>query len=275
MKNRWLHSVPLGSLRRLGSVRGRLGPTADSEVPIPDCPPSWTGCGSLHLSDFHLGFPSRGERAVHRAVRWAPRASRTSPRSRAISCRGRVQSRGCAMLLDRLPSSFAVLGNHDFAISRDPFSKPSALNELGATTLLADEARTVELRGRRVQIVGGRPTLVSAGHGAARTPRRSRCGSPDPALPFSERDRQAAGRCLRPRPRRASPRAARSAFRTDAGRSGLRTCAGPTRRGSTAARVVFCTSRPGSALLSFRSGSSRGRKQQSSSSELARRQLLR
>ena len=38
------------------------------------------------------------------------------------------------MLLDRLPGSFAVLGNHDFASSRDPFSKPSAVTELGSTT---------------------------------------------------------------------------------------------------------------------------------------------
>ena len=67
------------------------------------------------------------------------------------------------MLLDRLPGSFAVLGNHDFAMSRDPFSKSSALTELGSTTLLADEARTVELRGRRVQVVGVDPRSYRKG----------------------------------------------------------------------------------------------------------------
>jgi predicted MPP superfamily phosphohydrolase len=61
------------------------------------------------------------------------------------------------MLLDRLPGSYAVLGNHDYAVSRDPFSKPSAVSELGETTVLEDEARTVELRGRRVQVVGVDP----------------------------------------------------------------------------------------------------------------------
>lgn len=73
------------------------------------------------------------------------------------------------MLLDLLPSSYAVLGNHDFASSRDPFSKASAVNELGSTTVLADEARTVELRGRRVQIVGVDPR--SYRHGTARPER--------------------------------------------------------------------------------------------------------
>jgi predicted MPP superfamily phosphohydrolase len=67
------------------------------------------------------------------------------------------------LLLNRLPGSFAVLGNHDFAISRDPFSKPSALSDLAPTTLLADEARTVELRGCRVQIVGVDPRSYRTG----------------------------------------------------------------------------------------------------------------
>jgi predicted MPP superfamily phosphohydrolase len=60
-------------------------------------------------------------------------------------------------LLERLPRCYAVLGNHDFAITRDPFSHPIELLDLGRATLLADDARTVELRGRRVQIVGVDP----------------------------------------------------------------------------------------------------------------------
>lgn len=67
------------------------------------------------------------------------------------------------MLLARLPGSFAVLGNHDFAISRDPFAKPSAVTELGSTTVLVDEARSVELRGRQVQVVGVDPRSYRRG----------------------------------------------------------------------------------------------------------------
>src|SRR5919198_5467373 len=60
-------------------------------------------------------------------------------------------------LLARLPNCHAVLGNHDFAITRDPFAHPVELLDLRPATLLADDGRTLELRGRRVQIVGVDP----------------------------------------------------------------------------------------------------------------------
>ena len=60
-------------------------------------------------------------------------------------------------MLARLPGCYAVLGNHDFALTRDPFSRPVELDELAPATLLADDSRTVELRGRKVQIVGVDP----------------------------------------------------------------------------------------------------------------------
>ena len=50
-----------------------------------------------------------------------------------------------------------MLGNHDFALSRDPFSKPVDLLRLRDATLLADEAVEVELRGRRVELAGVDP----------------------------------------------------------------------------------------------------------------------
>ena len=133
-------------------------------VPLPGLPEELAGLRVVHLSDFHLGFPSRGERAVHRAVRWA--AAREPD---LIAITGDLLSRPSAeprlrMLLGRLPRSYAVLGNHDFAISRDPFSKPSAVTELGSTTVLADEARAVELRGRRVQILGVDPRTYRKGN---------------------------------------------------------------------------------------------------------------
>ncbi len=147
------------------------------EVPLPGLPAELDGLRIAHLSDFHLGFPSRGERAVHRAVRWT---AVREPDITAIT--GDLLSRPSAeprlrMLLSRLPASFAVLGNHDFAISRDPFSKESALTELGSTTLLSDDARTVELRGCRVQIVGVDPRSYRRG-----TARPERLADPDADL---------------------------------------------------------------------------------------------
>lgn len=132
-------------------------------VPLPGLPEELAGLRIVHLSDFHLGFPSRGERAVHRAVRWTVARE---PDLTAIT--GDLLSRPGAeprlrMLLDRLPTAYAVLGNHDFAITRDPFSKASALADLGSTTLLSDEARTLDVRGRRVQIVGVDPRSYRRG----------------------------------------------------------------------------------------------------------------
>jgi uncharacterized protein len=127
------------------------------EVGLQRLPPELEGLRIIHLSDFHLGFPSRGTRAVDRAVEWA-----AERRPDLVLISGDLLARPRAepklrQLLERLPSSYAVLGNHDFALSRDPFSKPAELSELGSTVLLEDEARTVELRGKRVQIVGVDP----------------------------------------------------------------------------------------------------------------------
>jgi uncharacterized protein len=66
-------------------------------------------------------------------------------------------------LLERLPRCYAVLGNHDLAISRDPFSRVVKLEELAPARLLLDEAETIELRGRKVQIAGVDPRSYRRG----------------------------------------------------------------------------------------------------------------
>jgi predicted MPP superfamily phosphohydrolase len=61
-------------------------------------------------------------------------------------------------VLAALPPSLAVLGNHDYGIARDPFAERSAPFALPPPhRLLADESVTLELRGRRVQLVGVDP----------------------------------------------------------------------------------------------------------------------
>jgi uncharacterized protein len=132
-------------------------------VPIPGLPPELEGLRVVHLSDFHLGFPSRGERAVERAIDWT-----AAREPELVLITGDLLSRPGAesklrKLLERVPGSFAVLGNHDFAHSRDPFSTSSPVSDLPSTTLLFDEARTVELRGRAVQIVGVDPRTYRLG----------------------------------------------------------------------------------------------------------------
>lgn len=131
--------------------------------PVPSLPPELQGLRIAHLSDFHLGVPSRGAVAVNRAVEWvAARAPDLVLISGDLLSRPRAEDRLQA-LLARLPACYAVLGNHDFAHSKDPFSKPSALGDLGSATLLMDDARTIEVHGRRVQIAGVDPRSYRGG----------------------------------------------------------------------------------------------------------------
>jgi uncharacterized protein len=133
------------------------------DVHLPGLPRELVGLRIAHLSDFHLGVPSRGARAVERAVDWA-----VGEEPDLILITGDLLSRPRAEprlreLLVRLPTSFAVLGNHDFALSRDPFSKPAALEHLDETVLLEDDQRTLDVRGRRIQIVGVDPRSYRRG----------------------------------------------------------------------------------------------------------------
>jgi predicted MPP superfamily phosphohydrolase len=133
------------------------------DCPLPGLPDELVGLRVAHLSDFHLGMASRGARAVERAVEWV---AERRPELTLIS--GDLLSRRSGEprlreLVARLPDCFAVLGNHDFGTSRDPFADSRPVFDLGPATLLLDEARTLELRGRRVQIVGVDPRTYRRG----------------------------------------------------------------------------------------------------------------
>ena len=59
----------------LGAASRRGGCGCETlDVPLPGLPPELDGLRIVHLSDFHLGVPSRGSRAVERAVDWVERA---------------------------------------------------------------------------------------------------------------------------------------------------------------------------------------------------------
>ena len=137
------------------------------EVPVDGLPPELDGVRIAHLSDFHLGVPSRGTVAVERAVDWvAARRPDLVCTTGDLLSRPRGEQR-LRRLLDRLGPGFAVLGNHDYAQSRDPFSRAVYVDDLGATVLLADESRIVELRGLPVQISGIDPRSYSRGRARA------------------------------------------------------------------------------------------------------------
>ena len=124
------------------------------DLMVDGLPAELDGLRVVHLSDFHLGLPSRGARAVGRGARWA------RERDPDLVCitgdlvsrpRGEAQLRA---LVRDLPRCYAILGNHDLAISRDPFSKAVELEGLEPASLLLDEGVEVELRGERVWIAG-------------------------------------------------------------------------------------------------------------------------
>jgi predicted MPP superfamily phosphohydrolase len=60
-------------------------------------------------------------------------------------------------LLERLGHPYVVLGNHDIAVSRDPFSRTVELEALEHGVLLSDDSAVVELRGVQVELAGVDP----------------------------------------------------------------------------------------------------------------------
>jgi len=135
------------------------------EVELDGVPAELDGLRVAHLSDFHLGVPSRGRRAVEEAVRWVRERSPD-----LVLVTGDLLSRNAGVpelerLLRELAPCFVVLGNHDFADSRNPFSQrvdPAMFGTHDGVVVLADEASELALRGKRVQIVGVDPRTYAA-----------------------------------------------------------------------------------------------------------------
>lgn len=125
------------------------------EVPVHGLPLELDGLRIAHLSDFHLGRISRGAVAVRRAVEWVRDRD-----ADLVVVTGDLLShpRGRGRLDEALKGlgAYAVLGNHDIAVTRDPLSRVAELENLEAT-LLVDSSRTIELRGVGIQIAGAAP----------------------------------------------------------------------------------------------------------------------
>jgi hypothetical protein len=129
------------------------------DLTVEGLPAALDGLRIAHLSDFHLGPPSRGSVAVRRAADWV-RARRPD----LVVVTGDLLShpRGRGRLDEALQGlgAYAVLGNHDIAVTRDPFARAVELDELEAT-LLDGTTLTVERRGVSIQLAGVRPTPTS------------------------------------------------------------------------------------------------------------------
>jgi uncharacterized protein len=122
------------------------------EVPLEGLPPELDGFTILHLSDLHLGTVSLNGLTLNRAAEWAER----TPSDLVVLTGDLLSRRRGALRLQRaLPrfraehGVYAVLGNHDV---------PAARASLG-TALLEDSSVVLDVRGRRVQLVGGGAAL--------------------------------------------------------------------------------------------------------------------
>jgi predicted MPP superfamily phosphohydrolase len=127
------------------------------DVELPGLAPELDGLRIAHLSDPHLGMPGRSGHAVARAVAWV---EERQPDLTLLT--GDLLTRASGepalrRILPRLPRAYAILGNHDLAISRDPFVERTFVQDLSPVQLLSDEGVTVEVRGRRVYIAGADP----------------------------------------------------------------------------------------------------------------------
>lgn len=137
------------------------------DVQIDGLPAELDGLRVAHLSDFHLGLRSRGRVATENAVAWVEER-----RPDLVCVTGDLASSPSGVpllvqLLGTLDRPFVILGNHDVAAARDPFSQSADLEELDdVAVVLRDDAVIIHKAGRRIQIVGVDPS--SYAHGAAR-----------------------------------------------------------------------------------------------------------
>jgi uncharacterized protein len=133
------------------------------DVPISGLSPALEGLRIAHLSDFHLGAPlSRGNGASEKAAAWV-----AERRPDLVCVTGDLVShprgeRRLRALLAPLDNPFVVLGNHDIAVTRDPFSRAAELRDLERARLLGDEAEALVVRGASVSVVGVDPQTYRA-----------------------------------------------------------------------------------------------------------------
>src|SRR5262249_21304607 len=147
-----------GAAAAWGALEAGWPRLRELELDVPGLPDELDGLRIGHLSDFHLGVPSPGNRAVERGVAWtAERRPDIVAITGDLLTHPRGEARLRALAAELPQPAFAILGNHDLAVARDPLARRSDLRDLEPARLLRDEGELLELRGRRVWIAGMHP----------------------------------------------------------------------------------------------------------------------
>jgi predicted MPP superfamily phosphohydrolase len=150
----------------------------EADLKVDALPTQWKGLRVLHLSDVHAGLFFTNELSLRKAVRWA---SLRSPDLVLLTgdILGDVRrSSPCLELLSQLRphlGTYAVTGNHEYGIGKDPLARPrdtTRLWEEAGITLLRDRCVSLPPRkGSSVILCGA--DYVTGGHTLTRgNPRR-------------------------------------------------------------------------------------------------------
>jgi uncharacterized protein len=145
----------------------------ERDLPVRGLPPDLDGLRVLHISDFHLGTFSLNGRALRKTVDWATRLDLDlmAVTGDLVSRRRGVLtlSRELARLHPRY-GTYVILGNHDVAETRDPFSRPADLSEVEVGELLEHRSVTFRVGTHTVQVAGGDPRRFLEPHGPLADP---------------------------------------------------------------------------------------------------------
>jgi predicted MPP superfamily phosphohydrolase len=128
------------------------------DLPLAGLPGELDGLTILHVSDVHAGY-GPGLTLLRRCVDWA---RELEPDLVAVTgdlvARRRAGPAFAAATGELVAAArhgaYAVLGNHDLARGRDPFSQGWDAGDLGGLTLLDGAATELTVRGRRISIAG-------------------------------------------------------------------------------------------------------------------------
>ncbi len=115
----------------------------EADLEVPGLPPVWSGLRVLHLSDVHAGLFPTNERSLKKVVRWAvPRAPDLVLLTGDVLGDPRRSAASLGLLARLRPplGTFAVTGNHEYGIGKDPLARPRDTshlwNEAGITLLV-------------------------------------------------------------------------------------------------------------------------------------------